>query len=335
MSTKTKAILLLLTATFIWGVSSPINRYALQTIQPWPFTAFRYFFGALALLPLAIRMGHRKAPADYYFLNVGRFMWVKAGLSLGFLLALGTGLQMVGLSVTTASKSGFITSLYVSMVAIFGFVMGQLPRWQVWVGLGMCLVGLIFIGSQGDENGFNWGDALTLVADLIWATHMILMGYFAIRVNPWRLVASQAAVCCLLALLMAHVTGTMCTWVEFWHCLPELAWGVCSVSLAYVCQAMAQLNTPTTTTAITLQFQPVIGATCGVLFLNEPVTAALIMGAILLVSGALVAQRAEDPVKLTKEHPNYRRICIARVVAAVLVVTVCGMSLLLTNPEPF
>ncbi|MDR2301869.1 MAG: DMT family transporter [Deltaproteobacteria bacterium] len=335
MSTKKKALLLLLTATFIWGVSSPINRYALQSMHPWPFSAFRYFFGALALLPLAIRWGHRQAPAQYFYQKVGRFLWLKAGLTLGFLLALGTGLQMFGLSVTTASKSGFITSLYVPLVAIFVFVLGQLPRGKVWFGLAICVVGLLFIGNQGEENGFNWGDALTLVADLVWATHMLFMGYFAVRVNTWRLVASQAGVCFLLCLFMANATGTMCTWEEFWSTLPELVWGVFSVSLAYVCQAMAQINTPTTTTAITLQFQPVLGAVCGVLFLNEPVTGGLIFGAILLISGALVAQRAEDPVKLTKEHKHYKGICAARVAAAVLVATICGLSLLLTYPKTF
>ncbi|MDR2367729.1 MAG: DMT family transporter, partial [Deltaproteobacteria bacterium] len=325
MSIKTKGLLLLLTATFIWGVSSPINRYALQTMDPWPFSAFRYFFGALALLPLAVRWGHRQAPAHYFFHEVGRYLWLKAGLTLGVLLTLGTGLQMFGLSMTTASKSGFITSLYVPMVAIFGFVMGQLPRWQVWLGLGLCLVGLFFIGGQGNENGFNRGDALTLVADLIWATHMMFMGYFAQRVNTWRLVASQAGVCFALCLTMANVTGTMCTLGEFWATLPELLWGVCSVSLAYVCQAFAQVNTPTTTTAITLQFQPVLGAACGVVFLREPLTAALIFGAVLLVTGALIAQRAQDPARLTPEHEHYRGICLARVAAAILVVSVCGL----------
>jgi drug/metabolite transporter (DMT)-like permease len=335
MSTKTKALLLLLTATFIWGVSSPINRYALQSMDPWPFSAFRYFFGALALLPLALRWGHRQAQAQYFYQKVGPFLWLKAGLTLGFLLALGTGLQMFGLSVTTASKSGFITSLYVSLVAIFVFVLGQLPRGKVWFGLSLCLVGLIFIGNQGDENGFNWGDALTLVADLVWATHMLFMGYFAIRVNTWRLVASQAAVCFLLCLLMANLTDTMCTWEEFWETLPELLWGVCSVSLAYVCQAMAQINTPTTTTAITLQFQPVLGAICGVLFLKEPLSGALVFGAILLISGALIAQRAEEPVKLTRDHKHYRGICLARLLVALLVVSLCGLSLLFTYPKPF
>jgi drug/metabolite transporter (DMT)-like permease len=292
-------------------------------------------FGSLALLPLAVRWGHRKAPAQYFYQRVGRLLWLKAGLSLGLLLSLGTGLQMLGLTVTTASKSGFITSLYVSMVAVFGFVMGQMPRCRFWVGLSLCLVGLVFISGQGAGNGFNWGDALTLLADLLWAIHMICMGYFAIRVNPWRLVASQAAVCCLLCFLMTYLTGTMCSWDEFWFAFPWMAFGVCSVSLAYVCQAMAQINTPPMTTAITLQFQPVLGAICGVLFLGEPISFSLAIGAAFLVCGALIAQRAEEPVKLTPDYPHYRWIRLARVVAAILIVSGCGLSLLLTAPGTF
>ncbi|MDR0356343.1 MAG: DMT family transporter [Deltaproteobacteria bacterium] len=330
MSTKNKALLLLLSATFIWGISSPINRYALFYINPWPYAAFRYLFASAALLPLAMRWGRRQAPAHYFHQPVGRFVWLKAGLCLGFLLAVGNSLQFLGLSMTTASKSGFISSLYISMVAIYGFVLGQLPRWQVWVGLLICIIGLVFIGYPGDENGFNRGDALTLLADLIWAAHLMVMGYFAIRVNPWRLVASQSAVCCLLCFLLSWATGNMFTAEEFWKAFPAMLWGIVSVSVAYVCQALAQVNTPATTTAITLQFQPVLGAACGVAFLDEPLTATLAIGAVLLVSGALLAQRAEEPAKLTPEHPRYGGLLALRAAAAVLLLAACGLSMALT-----
>ncbi|MDR1051516.1 MAG: DMT family transporter [Deltaproteobacteria bacterium] len=332
MSTRKKALFLLLSATFIWGVSSPINRHALASIPPWPFAAFRYMFASLALLPLVLRWGRRQAPAQYFDHPVERLVWLKAGLCLGALLALGTWLQFMGLAVTTASKSGFITSLYISMVAVYGFVFGQLPRWQVWAGLGLCLAGLVFIGNPGDANGFNRGDALTLVADLVWAAHLIVMGHFAQKVNPWRLVASQSGVCSLICFGMAAATDSMCTSEEFRTAFPAIIWAVCSVSLAYVCQALAQINTPATTAAITLQFQPVIGATCGVLFLNEPLTMPLVIGAALLVSGALVAQRAEDPVRLTRANPRFKILRAAQVAAAVLLLTACGLSMLLTGP---
>jgi drug/metabolite transporter (DMT)-like permease len=194
-----------------------------------------------------------------------------------------------------------------------------------------CLVGLGFIGNPGANTGFNHGDALTLVGDIIWASHIMIMGYFAVRVNPWKLVASQSAVCCFLSLGVAIITDTMCTWPEFVRALPYMAWGIMAVSVAYVCQAVAQINTPPTAAAITLQFQPVIGAICGVLFLNEEVTWPMVVGAVLLVIGALVAQRAEDPIKITTDHPRYELIRAARVAMALFIFGGCFLSLLMTK----
>ncbi|MDR1486759.1 MAG: DMT family transporter [Deltaproteobacteria bacterium] len=331
MTLKTKAILLLLTATIIWGVSSPINRHAMTFVNPWPFSAVRYLFGSVALLPLVLRWGHRKAPAQYFHYDIGRFMALKSGLCLGFLLTVGTALQLFGLTMTTASKSGFITSLYVSMVALFGFVMGQIPRRQVWIGLSLCLIGLAFIGGNtAEQSGFNLGDALTLVADLIWVAHIVIMGYFAVRVNPWKLVASQSFVCSLLCFIIALSTDTMCSWPEFVRALPSMAWGVMAVSVAYVCQAVAQINTSPAAAAITLQFQPVIGATCGVIFLGEQLSWPMGIGAALLIAGALTAQRAQEPVKITADHPRYEMIRAARLATAILILGGCGLSVWMT-----
>ncbi|MDR2443710.1 MAG: DMT family transporter [Deltaproteobacteria bacterium] len=330
MSTRTKALLFLISATFIWGISSPLNRHALANIHPWAFSAFRYLFGFLALLPLALRFGHRPAPAHYFFHPVERYEWLKAGIILGTLLTLGSCLQYFGLMTTTASKSGFITSLYVSMVALFGFVLGQIPRAKVWIGLTLCLIGLVFIGNPGSASGFNRGDALTLVADIIWAIHMMVMGYFAVRVNPWKLVASQSGVCCTICFVLAFWTNTLPTWPEFGLVWPFLVWGVMSVSVAYVCQAMAQVNTSPTATAIIMQFQPVLGASCGVLFLGEEVSLSMVLGAAFLITGALIAQRAGECFRLDRNDPKFNLVLAARVLVGITILSACGLSVLLT-----
>jgi drug/metabolite transporter (DMT)-like permease len=219
------------------------------------------------------------------------------------------------------------------MVALFGFVQGQIPRKEVWTGLGLCLLGLFFIsGPSGGGAGFNLGDALTLLADVIWAFHMMVMGYFAVRVNTWRLVASQAGICCLVSLTVALATGTMCGFDQFVRALPFLLWGLMSVSVAYVCQAKAQINTSPTATAITLQFQPVLGAACGVVFLNEPLTWYMLTGAGLLVTGALVAQRAGDSFRLEKTHPRYELVRAARILVVLLIASACLLAILMTLP---
>ncbi len=60
MSPKIRAILYLVITAFIWGLSFPIGRYVLDTISPLALSSFRYMFGALAVLPLALRWRRRQ-----------------------------------------------------------------------------------------------------------------------------------------------------------------------------------------------------------------------------------------------------------------------------------
>lgn len=324
-------MLLLIIAAFIWGITSPINRHALSFTHPLFYTAFRYLFAAMSLAPLVLRWGRRQAPADYFFHDVGRWSWLKGGLWLGTFLTLASILQYYGLTFTTASKSGFITSLYVPMVALFGFVLGQLPRRQVWIGLGLCMIGLLFLSRSGAGGGFNFGDALTLTADLIWAGHIMIMGYFVHRVNPWRLVAAQSIVCSLLCFGLVFWTDNLGSWAEFKRSLPFMLWGIVAVSVAYVCQAVAQINTSATATAIIMQVQPVLGAAVGIIFLKEEFYWGMVVGAVFLISGALVARRGGEAVRVNPKAPRYKLVMVARVAMAVSLLLLCVFSLVFSS----
>jgi drug/metabolite transporter (DMT)-like permease len=318
---------MLLAASIVWGVSYPMNRQALFSVEPLTFAAFRYLFGTLALAPCALRWGRGRPPSGYH---ASPHLWIYGGMAAGSLLTLGTWLQYYGLTMTTAGKSGFITSLYVSMVPLFGFVLGQIPGRLVWAGLAISVTGLLLISSPGGETGFNRGDALTLTADLFWAAHVFLLGHFAVRSNPWRFVTVQAAWCCLLSFALASVFGTMCTWPQFVAALPFMLWGVMAVGVAYVWQAMAQVSIPPTAAALMLQFQPVVAAIAGAMFMSEPMSLTMAAGATLLVGGALVGQRAGEAVLMTQEHPRFKLVRLCRVGTAVGLLSLCGLTVALT-----
>ncbi|MDR2142286.1 MAG: DMT family transporter [Deltaproteobacteria bacterium] len=331
MSDKTKSILLLLTAAIIWGVSYPLNRRALaDQISPFGFSGLRYLFGWLALAPVALRLGRRSAQASY-FTQVHKYCWLWGGLLAGLILGVGNGIQNYGLALTTATKAGFLNSLYVALVPMFGLILGIIPARLVWVGLSVSLLGLFLISHPGSEGSFNRGDAYIIVSDLFWATHVFVLGFFTVRVSPWLFIFSQTLFGCLVSFLFAELTGGWPTMAQFALIWPYAAWGIFSVSGAYLCQALAQRRAATPTlVALIMQAQSVVAAITGVIFLGEAVTGLLVLGALLMIGGTLLAQLHTDSTKLSPDHPHYRGWRTVRVLVAFLILAFCCLAILET-----
>ena len=62
--------------------------------------------------------------------------------------------QQIGLQYTTASKAGFISSLYVVLVPLIGLLLGRKPEKGVWIGVPLSVLGmyLIAVGVRHSRN---------------------------------------------------------------------------------------------------------------------------------------------------------------------------------------
>ena len=96
MSQRSKAELLLLVTTFVWGSTFVIVKGALADASPFPFLAFRF-----TLAGLLMWMAMARGPLDRRA--------VIPSLVLGLFLFSGFAFQTWGLVFTTPSKSAFIT----------------------------------------------------------------------------------------------------------------------------------------------------------------------------------------------------------------------------------
>ena len=310
MSPKIRALMFLLLAAFIWGLSYPIGRAALEHLSPWAYGGLRYLFGTLSLLPLALRKRRSPAPLAYTG-NISPYLWLWGGMLSGLCLSCGAVMQLYGLSQIPASKVGFITTLYVSMVPVLAFVAGYLPRMLIIVGLGVGLVGLYLL-TGGSSGGFGRSETMILVADVFWALQVIITGHFAARVNTWLFSLSQAMTGCFLVLGLAVVGGFMPGWSLFFKTLPYTMWGILSVGVAYTCQTIAQREISSTSAALVFPLQSVIGAAAGVFFLGEHMSPRMILGAAIIVLGCVIAQFARESTVIDPENKYYRPIRYAR-----------------------
>jgi drug/metabolite transporter (DMT)-like permease len=317
-------------AIFIWGLSYPLSRLALQDLSPPAFSGLRFLFGALSLLPMAVRQRRRPALLAYTGNHSPR-LWLWAGLFAGFLLSCGAILQTCALTKLPAGQVSFITSLYSSLVPVLALVMGFVPRPKVMAGLGISLVGLYFLTGAAAP-GLGPAAGLVMASNFFWATHIVVSGYFMTKVNAWLFTFGQILAAGLLMTGAAAALGLLPTWEIFVKTLPYTMWGILSAGVAYLCQAMAQRDLSATAVAVFSPLQCVIAALAGLVFLGEIMTGRMIWGAALIILGSLLAQAAREAVRLTPDHKHFRfwgrlRLFLG-VFCAVTVLTLLGWAII-------
>ena len=132
MSQRTKAELLLVVTTFIWGSTFVIVKGALADASPFPFIAVRFILAGLLMFAV---MARGRLPAQALLPSV----------LLGILLFAGFAFQTWGLVFTTPSKSAFITGFSVILVPLISLFHGYPMRAANAAGAGLGLLGLYFL----------------------------------------------------------------------------------------------------------------------------------------------------------------------------------------------
>ena len=318
MTPKVRALILLVLATVIWGFSHPIAQVAMREIDVLAYGGLRNFFGALSLLPFALKQWRRPVPGAYTG-NYFPYLWVWSGLLAGVCLCAGAVLQLYALVHLPTTQVGFITSLYVSMVPVLAFVIsGYIPRFLVVFGLGLGVVGLYFL-TGGDSAPMDKRVGMVLIADLLFAFHILINGYFAPRVNTWLFSLSQATTCSAIFFVLAFFADQLPTSEVFWGTILFSMWGILSVGVAYSFQSMALKYLSPSLTAMVFPLQAVVSAAVGTYFLGEIMTSRMIVGGAIIIVGCVVAQFSRDSIQVTSEHKywkpvNYLRLTVGGMV---------------------
>lgn len=279
--------------TLIWGLTFVIVKDAVAQVPVMTFLAWRFGVGAVALLPLSFR-GLRKA---------GRREWI-AGALIGASLFAGYVLQTAGLQWTTASKTGFITGLYVPLVPLFAWpLMREKPSRNAVVGLILATVGLALLSLRGDLR-VEKGDLLVLGCAVAFAWQVVLIAYFAPSMPALTLAQVQIAVVAVASALVAALAG------EQLAPLPRAVWGavafngVLATSVALALQNYLQGKTSATHAALIFVLEPVFAAMFGWLLAGETLDLRGWVGSAMILAGMIVGQknhRSGDPPERPEE----------------------------------
>ena len=283
--------LLLLTA-LIWGSAFVAQRSGMRDMGPFAYSAARFTLGTLSLLPLLIlsrRRAARKGPEASNPLHLGPGRKAAWAALAGAVLFTAANLQQIGLVTTTAGNAGFITSLYVILVPMAGFLLGRASGPRIWLGAVLAVSGL-YILSVGAGFTMSPGDLLNLVAAGFWAGHILLINRLVTRMEALELAVGQFAVCALLSLIAALVRepGPFRGLVP--AAIPILYGGLLSIGVAYTLQIVAQKTAHPAHASIILSMEALVAAVAGVIVLGEPLTLRLAAGGALMLAGVVVSQ---------------------------------------------
>ena len=271
-------ILLLLSALF-WGGTFVVVKQAVAAADPILFIGARFLLAAIMLVvifPRVLRRNLRDA--------------LRPGITLGLMLTAGYITQTLGLQLTTATASGFITGLSIILVTVFDILITRKsPGIPALTGVICGTIGLLLLSFRGGRLEFATGDLLTLACAFAFALHITLTGRYAPKCEPIALSTVQftvvAVICLTYSLLFKQQPLT-----PLWSVWPAVAFtGIFASGLAFLFQTMAQRHVSTVQTAIILAAEPLFAALFGRLVLKEQTGWVLIAGGLLIVSGMILS----------------------------------------------
>jgi len=275
--------------TVIWGATFVLVKAALGHVSTLLFLALRFSLATLALLVVF----HRNRSLTFAAQKTGPGRWqsVFAGGLTGSFLFSGYLFQTLGLRLTTAPKSAFITGLSSVMVPLLAaLVYRNRPQVSELAGLVVATAGMGLMTLEGSIGSIGKGDLLTFFCAIGFAAHIVTLGHFSEHVS--------------FALLSIGQVGASALWslsLTWWLEKPLLEWqptlvyailvtGLLATALAFTLQAWAQQYTTSTRTALIYMLEPVFAWLTSYFFVGEGLSARATAGAALILGGVILVE---------------------------------------------
>ena len=275
------AAVALLAMTACWGSTFFLIHDLLDRMPVVDFLAVRFAIASVAILLVAPRAIGRLAPEKR-----------RHAVVLGLLYGVAQILQTAGLAHTAASVSGFITGMYVVCTPLFAAVLlrtriGGLTWVAVLIAIGG--LGVLTLGDLSTGLSLGYGEALTLVAAMIYALHIVGLGAWSSAADALGMSILQCIVIAVVCAIAAAPGG-----IALPHRLGDwLSIGYMAVfagAAALLGQTWAQAHLPPTRSAIIMSMEPVFAAFFAVLLGGEGATARMLLGGGLVLCAMLIVE---------------------------------------------
>ena len=284
----------LLFNTLIWGGTFALIKNAFNDISPLLFLGLRFGIAALIFLPFV-----------YSSLKKTNKKTLIAGSILGLFYFAGFTAQSLGLNLTTATKSGFITGTFVVFIPILQLIIEKRkPKWFNILSVFLVLVGLILLSSKGENaldfiqqlgSDFNLGDVLTLLCALLFAFQVVYVDVFTKKYDYLPMVFVQLLITGLGGFILSFIFSissletfkfTLNTTVV----TAILYTAIFASIIATVIQLKFQKFVSPTKAGIIFSIEPIFAAVFAYFLLSEKISNFGLVGCVLIFIGLIVSE---------------------------------------------
>ena len=235
-------------AAAIWGSTFIIVKQSLTAIDPVTLVAYRFLLAA-GLLLVFLLVTRRNPLQDW-----------RKGIFLGAILFFLYVPQTIGLGITTAANSAFITGLFIAFVPFLSIlILKKRPRKAQWAAVVVSLAGLWLL--TGGLKQVNPGDLITLSAAFTYTCHVMLSDrYISDRIDLYIFAFQQFLTVGLLSLITALLFKLPLTIGTSSALVSTIFLAVFPTLSAFVVQFKAQQVTSPVKVSLIFALEPVFGA---------------------------------------------------------------------------
>ena len=294
MSKTRLAVLALLGVGFVWGAAFVLMKDAI-VLQPYmDFLATRFTVAAIAMILLRPMVSLRFEAGD-----------VKYGAIIGVVLAFGYITQTIGLDLTTAATSGFLTGLYVVFTPLIAWLfIRRKVSGKVALGVLFSIVGMGIFSGAATSTEFQVGQIWLVVCAVLYAVHILLLGHYGKTRNSYRFAMLQIAFVALVTWGFALVDGYQPPPnFEVWFAV--LFTALLSTVMAFWIQTWAQTLLDPARVALLITSEVIFTALLAIGLGQEPLTLAIVVGGGMMLTAMLIVEwprKGDKPLVQTQLH---------------------------------
>jgi len=285
--------LLLILATLLWGGNFVIGRAVTGDIPPITLAFLRWCVAFIVFLPIA----YSRVKREWHMIKAN---WPAVIVMAITGVACFNTLVYIGVYYTTSINASLMNSSTPIIIYILSFIFlkERLSKFQL-IGTALSLAGVAFILSKGSLEtllsfSFNKGDLIVLIAVFCWGVYSLLVKQYAGRLPGYStfLVTIALGVMMLLPFTIYELMTTSVEIVWSPSTIGAILYvGIIASIVAFLSWNNGVVALGANKASIYLNFIPLFATIFAVLFLDEDLLLAQLIGGLAVICGVLLANK--------------------------------------------
>ncbi|KAA3633888.1 MAG: DMT family transporter [Calditrichaeota bacterium] len=280
--------LFLLIPVIFWGLSYIAIKIVLSELDPVEMISIRFLLGAPTLyLVLKFKKIHLFPVQQFWKLIIG-----------GLLIYIHFWVMAVGMIETTASNTAWILTTAPIFIAILGWMfLSETFKIIQWVGLLIAAIGVLFLTANGSLDNLAWiksrGDIIVLGSCVTWAIYTIWVRKITAHTHPLTATFWMTTIAGLIFIPYTFLTTDAVKFTSLQNStiISLIFLGVFCLAIAFWLWSEGLKRLKAAEVGIYLYIEPLITMIGAWIILSESITVWLIIGAILISIGVVVAEK--------------------------------------------